>query len=82
MKAYEHTQAMLAWWCEIGIDRVERLHVLVNSERIVSKTPSEKYNESRIGNYFIKTHCSTAQKKRNLEQIANELGVILEIEII
>ncbi len=23
MKASEHTQAMLAWWCEIGIDRVD-----------------------------------------------------------
>jgi hypothetical protein len=56
--------------------------VLVNGENIVSEAPSSRYNETRVGTYFIKTHSSTAQKKRNIEQIANALGLDIEVRIV
>ncbi|MBW3096497.1 hypothetical protein [Pseudohoeflea coraliihabitans] len=65
-----------------GAERVAKLGILVNSENIVSRTPSKKYNEARVPPHFIKTHSSTAQKKRNIEQISDALGLGLTVEII
>lgn len=66
----------------IGFERVESVGVVVNGENIVSKEKSKKYNEVEMPPYFIKTHSSTDQKKRNLEQIAKALSLNLDISII
>jgi hypothetical protein len=65
-----------------GVERVEQLGILVNGENIVSRTPSKKYNEASAPPFFIKTHSSTSQKKRHIEQISDALGLGLTVEII
>lgn len=65
-----------------GMERVEGLGILVNGENIVSRTPSRKYNEAIEPPFFVKTHSSTSQKKRNIEQISGALGLGLTVEII
>lgn len=65
-----------------GMERVEQLGILVNGENIVSRSPSRKYNEASAPPFFIKTHSSTSQKKRNIEQISDALGLGLTVEII
>lgn len=66
----------------IGCERVASVGVLVNGENIAAKEKSKKYNDIEVPPYFIKTHSSTDQKKRNLEQISKSLGLGLEIAII
>lgn len=66
----------------IGFDRVERLGIRVNGENIVSAAKSEKYNDVRVGNRYVKTHSSTMQKARNLRQISDELGLDLQVQIV
>ena len=66
----------------IGFDRVERLGVRVNGENIVSASKSEKYNDVRIGNRYVKTHSNTMQKARNLQQISDELGLDLQVKVV
>lgn len=66
----------------IGCERVANIGVIVNGENIVSKEKSRKYSDIEAPPYFIKTHSSTDQKKRNLEQISKALGLNLDISII
>jgi len=65
-----------------GIESVADLEVFVNAENIVSKSSSMKYNETSAPPFFIKTHSSTAQKKRNIEDISKALGLICEVMIV
>lgn len=65
-----------------GLNRVSQLPVIVNGERLVAQTPSVKYNEAHIAPFYIKTHSSTAQKKRQIEEVSNALGLGLRVEII
>lgn len=65
-----------------GLSRVSQLDVIVNGERLVSRTPSMKYNEAHVAPYYIKTHSSTAQKKRHIEEVSEALGLGLRVEII
>lgn len=66
----------------IGFERIENLGILVNRENIVSRSQSNRYNDVQIGSYFVKTHCSTEQKRKNLEQISKLLNLNLEVTII
>ena len=65
-----------------GLSRVSELGVMVNGENIVSRSPSKKYYETHVAPYYIKTHSSTAQKKRHIEEISDALGLGLRVEII
>jgi hypothetical protein len=68
---------------KVGIESVANLDIVVNSENIVSKSSSKRgYNETSITPFFIKTHSSTAQKKRNIEDIAKALDLSCEIIIV
>jgi len=68
---------------KIGLERVSGLSLLVNGENLVSDQSSPKdYNEQRVGNFFVKTHSNTAQKKHHLERISEELGLGLEVDIL
>lgn len=65
----------------MGVDRVEGLGIEVNREPLVSDSQSKKYNTAEIDGKYIMTHSSTAQKKDLLERIADELGVIISVDI-
>jgi hypothetical protein len=65
-----------------GMERVEKLGILVNGENIVSRVPSKKYNYTSAPPFFIRTHSSTLQKKRNIQSISEALELGLEIEIV
>lgn len=65
-----------------GLPRVSELGVTVNGENIVSRSPSKRYYEASVSPYYVKTHSSTAQKKRQLEEISEALGLGLRIDII
>jgi hypothetical protein len=64
----------------IGFDKVTRLGLVVNREPLVSRSPSQRYDSVPMGRVFVRTS-STAAKKRQLEQIARQLGLELEVEI-
>lgn len=66
----------------IGFDRVEKLGILVNGENIVSNTKSQKYNDHHLAGRYVKTHSSTMQKVRNLQQISDALMLGLEIQVV
>jgi hypothetical protein len=66
----------------IGFERVEKLGIVVNGENLVSRQSSKKYNEAKVSNFYIKTHSSTAQKRRNIEQISEYLDLRLSVEIL
>lgn len=66
----------------IGFDRVEQLGILVNGENIVSNTKSQKYNDYHLAGRYVKTHSSTMQKVRNLQQVSDALMLGLEIQVI
>ena len=66
----------------IGFEKVRALGIQVNKENIVSLTPSPTYNEVHLPPYYVKTHSSTDQKKKNLERIAGELSLALHVSII
>ncbi len=68
---------------KIGFERVVGTSVIVNSEPIVSRYPSKKnYGETEIRGFFVKTHSSTQQKKKNLEDAAAQLGLRVSVEVI
>ena len=66
----------------IGFEKVEKLNISVNRENLVSRQPSKRYNEASSPPYFIKTHTSTFQKKKILEQVSQKLGLGLKVDII
>ena len=80
----ERTAAQTLAKCiqKIGFEKVASLGIQVNSENIVSREQSKRYNDTQIAPYFIKTHSNTAQKKRNIEHISDELGLELEVVIV
>lgn len=65
----------------MGVDRVKGLGIEVNREPLVSDSQSQKYNTAEIDGKYIMTHSSTAQKKDLLERIADELDVIISVDI-
>ncbi|MFG6560164.1 hypothetical protein [Sulfitobacter sp. 1A15299] len=67
---------------EIGFDPVADLGLTVNREPLISRLPSEKYNDVAIDGYFVKTHSSTQAKKRLLEHISRSLDCDLSVRII
>ena len=67
---------------KIGFERVAALNVQVNGENIESRQKSPKYNEILLAPFYIKTHSSTDQKKKNLERISEKLGLGLVVSIV
>lgn len=65
-----------------GFDKVSDLGLVVNKEPLVSRYRSKKYNDTEIDGFFIKTHSSTAAKKRQLEDIASKLGAGMTVSIV
>ncbi|MGR3821690.1 MAG: hypothetical protein ACU0A5_03855 [Salipiger marinus] len=65
----------------IGFEKVAPLGLVVNREPLVSRSPSQRYDSVPMGRVFVRTSSSTAAKKRQLEQIARQLGLELQVEI-
>ncbi|MGR3479908.1 hypothetical protein [Salipiger marinus] len=65
----------------IGIEKVAPLGLVVNREPLVSRSPSQRYDSVPMGRVFVRTSSSTAAKKRQLEEIARQLGLELQVEI-
>lgn len=66
---------------KLGIERVKDL----NKKYIIpliSDSEHPKYNQGKSGNYYIMTGSSTKTKKRLLDEIALDLGVRLDVEIV
>jgi hypothetical protein len=66
----------------VGFEKVAALGISVNRENLVSMDRSKKYQDTEVEQYFIKTHSSTDQKKRTLEQISAALNLGLEVTVI
>lgn len=67
---------------EIGLDRVRRLSKILCNVPLISNQKHETYGQYRIGNQYIFTNTDTRTKKEVLEEIAAELGVKIQVEII
>ena len=69
---------------QIGIMRVRRLGMSFAHVPIVSNTLDSKYGSAQIpvGNgFYVMTHSSTLDKKKQLEKIAAALGLNIKVEI-
>ncbi|GAA6163248.1 hypothetical protein NBRC116590_09520 [Pelagimonas sp. KU-00592-HH] len=67
---------------KIGFEEVRALEIFVNKENLVSLSKSPKYQDHNLAGYYIKTHSSTSQKKKNLEDIAKALKLDLSVQVV
>ena len=67
---------------KIGFTKVEGLNLQVNRENIVSRQQSHRYSDTYLASFYIKTHSSTEQKKKNIERISQELRLGLVVTIL
>lgn len=68
---------------KIGVERVEKLNIMARGENILQDKPNKQYNTHEVGNkYFLMTHSSTVEKKKQLSRISDELDLNLDISII
>ncbi len=69
----------------IGVKRVRQLGLKFCRVPIISNTRDDKYGKAQIDvgdGWLILTHSSTADKKKQLDKIAKELGLNIVVEII
>ena len=67
---------------KIGIERVRALQIVSNTVPLISTTKHEFYGQNQVGNYYVMTNTSTESKKNILDQVANALGITLDVQII
>lgn len=67
---------------KIGIERVRALQIVIGTVPLISTTKYLTYNQAKVGNYYIMTSADTKNKKATLEQIANTLGITLDIQFL
>lgn len=69
----------------IGVKRVRQLGLKFCRVPIISNTRDDKYGKAQIDvgdGWLILTHSSTADKKKQLDKIAKELGLNIVVDII
>lgn len=69
----------------IGPMKVRALGLKMCKVPLVSNTLDKKYGNAQEpvgGGFYVMTHSNTGQKKRMLEQISEELGLRLKVEVI
>lgn len=69
----------------IGLMRVRGLGMTFCHVPIVSNTLDKKYGKAQVpvgGGLYVMTHSSTHDKKKQLDKIAQELGLRLNVEVI
>jgi len=68
---------------EIGIARVQNLGKALSGIPLIQTSPASGYqNQFKVGGFYICTHSNTRTKERLLNEIANELGIGLRVEIV
>ena len=67
---------------KIGIERVRALQIVSNTVPLISTTKHEFYGQNQVDNYYVMTNTSTESKKSILDQVANALGITLDVQII
>lgn len=68
---------------KIGIQRVEALGIQRLNHPLISNSPPEKkYTSHQVGDHYIITHFNTDDKRKLLLYIAEQLGILIEAEII
>jgi predicted type IV restriction endonuclease len=67
---------------KIGIERVKTLQLICSTVPLISTTEHLRYTQAKVGNYYIMTYTSTESKKNTLDQVANALGITLDVQII
>lgn len=65
---------------KLGVERVMALDIQSNGVPLVHVRRLRKAAQTRIGRYFIASNTSTAEKKEQLENIADRLNVELYVE--
>jgi hypothetical protein len=61
---------------KLGIEEVRRVYPY-----LVSTSQSPQYNR-QVGEYYVRTQSSTKEKKRQLESVAERLGIQLTVDIV
>jgi len=67
---------------KIGIERVKTLQLISSNVPLISTSKHPTYDQVEVGNYYVMTNTSTKSKKHTLDQIANALGITLDVQII
>jgi uncharacterized protein YukE len=65
----------------IGFPKVMTPGFRVRGIPLVSRTPSDSYQQRRVDGYYVTTHSSTAEKKEMLETLARRLALRLRVEM-
>lgn len=66
----------------LGLEKVRALGKVRNGFPLVGTRASENYTQREVGGLYVMTHTSSEYKKEVLEEIANELGVSLSVELL
>ena len=61
---------------KLGIEEVRRVYLY-----LVSTSQSPQYNR-QVGEYYVRTQSSTREKKRQLERVAERLGIQLTVDTV
>ena len=64
----------------LGVEKVVGLRMESNGVPLVHPRRLRRAAQKRLGRYFIASNTSTAQKKEQIEEIADRLNVQLEVE--
>lgn len=75
-------QTLVAVVREFGLEQVRSLGLKVNNHLFISTEEHNRYQQQRVGQYWIMTHSSTKHKKDLLEEIARRLNKTIKIQII
>lgn len=65
----------------IGVEKVASLNLRENGFDLVSTERHPRYHQHPIGEYLIMSNTSTKTKKRLLDQMAQQLGIDMSVEI-
>lgn len=66
----------------VGLEDVADLDIKLNSEPLVSKVKSKKYDDRFLQGFFIKTHSNTSKKAEIIRTIAKKLGLDVDVQVI
>jgi hypothetical protein len=66
----------------IGLDRVRSLGLRVRGVQLVSRERHDGYEQWPAEGWLVVTHCATDEKRDLLDQIARQLGLDMQIQMV
>lgn len=66
----------------VGLDKVRTLGLKLNGFPLVDTSAHPKYQQQRLGRYWVATHSNTAKKQEILRQVARMLGLQIKVFIV